>query len=296
MNIITNNKLKNNFILTYSVNQYGNQFLDVDLPIPTILTNYYRNDTYCGYRLSYLIDGYFGTKKGFEYLSDVDIKIQFALNNKHVEWEFFHRDTKYLINEYSHVYENNIYQLSDFQHLEKPLITKKQREIITTGLQDSFFDIARFRVYTDKQNDVLSYERALYHFEEINEQYFNNKYSLSDIRAKAKSTYEWTKKYYTGVNGSFEEYKQHRREYIKLKARKHREEKRQIKINEGTYMTRTEAAKVASNNKAIEAKTKIQTAINILKKYNEKITMADIAREAKVSRHTVYKYRDLLVI
>ena len=231
MNIITNNKLKNNFILTYSVNQYGNQFLDVDLPIPTILTNYYRNDTYCGYRLSYLIDGYFGTKKGFEYLSDVDIKIQFALNNKHVEREFFHRDTKYLINEYSHVYENNIYQLSDFQHLEKPLITKKQREIITTGLQDSFFDIARFRVYTDKQNDVLSYERALYHFEEINEQYFNNKYSLSDIRAKAKSTYEWTKKYYTGVNGSFEEYKQHRREYIKLKVRKHREEKKQIKIN-----------------------------------------------------------------
>jgi predicted transcriptional regulator len=43
------------------------------------------------------------------------------------------------------------------------------------------------------------------------------------------------------------------------------------------------------------AKSKIETAVNIMRMYNEKITIYSVAKEAKVSYNTASKYKDFIL-
>jgi len=265
-------------------------FIDLELPNPTIV-----NHSSHGFRYAWAIDGYFATASGKQYMRDIKDRLtaMFAYHKipyQDISW------VEPSFNNQSYVYEK-IYNLSDFDiedHRTKTLKQKWKKELdvvlyANTGnsLIDKLFEAVRYEVYALKRENRLSYENTFAIVERANNEIFHDKYTYSDIKAKAKAMYEWTLEYYIGGGGN-------RREYHRYYMREKRKNERQ-----GDYVNRQQSAENARILKSDITRKKVLSAVAILRgngilyKKNRKINISLVAETANVNRRSAKKYIEI---
>ena len=237
------------------MNGNGTEWIDENLPIPNFIK--YSNK---GYDLAWHINGYFGTKKGIEYLNDIIGRVLITFKEYSPKRLIWKPDLKTA----DHYYPK-IYKLKQLQNLKSIPGRKK-----TPSRADSFADHTfwAIKLYTEDrirdfgEGNIVAYE--LIEDWAINQ--FINK-EQSTIRAKCRSIWNW----YNNKNW-------------------------ELPKNERKFeMTRTERAKANAQKIKEKAKRKIINTTSGLmakeyKKANGKWNISKIANELKMSRNTVTKH------
>lgn len=265
--------LKSNSYFTIEVRHYNHDFfIDYDLPIPNLV----RQDKGL-YRIIYIVDGYFGTKKGREYFSDVREKVSSTLGGTYVPYCIFniYRGDKLNFNKCN---------LSDFEHLESKKKLKKRlskenenREHLFKLIgEDNLFENVRWKIYQTKIDGTISESRSLEILEETSKQ-LNSSKSFSDLRSKAKNITQWTIDNY--------EPGQHSPDYWKYYYKK-----RKVKDNR---MSKEEQLKIISEQKKLRTQEKILKGVKELLKSEDKFNKTNLSKYSEVSRKTLLKYEEL---
>ena len=270
MEIIAQNKeLHNNieikgFWLHFYLNGQGGEFLDYNLPIPTYLEHYNK-----GYAVAWLIDGYFGTKKGETFLNDVIARflLSFAdLNPKRLPYKpEYEKDNKT-----AHIL-NKAYSLKSFSTRLKSLPTKRKKIPIRA---DMFEDLIFWAIKLMAEDLIREYGTIPYYLlEDFALDQFLHKKDRSSIRCKTRNVFNWYEK----------------RDFELPKPKEPKQTKGEYK------MTRIENMKKVNQERAEEKKRKILNATSgmfaeDLKKKNGKWNIAKIAKELNLSVNTVKKY------
>jgi len=243
------------FWLNFATNGDPTEWVTAGLPVPNIITF-----TNSGVVLGWQIDGYFGTKRGIEYLNDTIGKITIALrdtNPKRLPWK---PDTKTA----DHYYPK-IHRLKEFAVLLHSTTKNK-----APARADSFSDHAFWAIKLYVEDLIREQGEGLPVVYEALEDWalsqFINK-ERSTIRAKCRSVWNWY----------------NNRDWQLPK------DKRKFE------MTRRERAISNSQKRAEEAKRKIINATTGLmaqeyKKSSGKWNIAKLAKELGMSRNTVMKY------
>ena len=160
-------------------------WMDSDLPTPHEVerTPVYSNPHWSkeypnAYKITYLIDGYFGTAKGKAYLYDICSRIAYTLNGSY-ELDQVEINSPY------------IYKLERFNHLERIPTFNQQLEInAMNGSRHEIFDALRYKAYEMKRAGTLNLDALI--------NYGNRITNRSEhIKYLAKNVYEWTKEKYT---------------------------------------------------------------------------------------------------
>ena len=275
------------FIFFYIAGAKGNEFIELDLPIPNLII-YPKNKN--GIFISYFIEGYFGTKKAKKFLEDI-IK-RFEKTFLKLPYIGYIERIKHppIIDENTncHFQMEVVYSLKDFSRVLDSLdnkISKKEEKIenlkIAKALgekkttDDALFDYMRFIAYDFVRangKEALTRE-YLEKIGEIGNEVLGKTKEFSTIRAKAKAIYEWVIKNYSGG------YNVNNWNYI-----------RKTKNDEELKMTRQERAIKNSQKIAKQTKEKVYKAIKKLKEKGEKVTILKIVEIAKVSKNSASKY------
>ena len=265
MSIIANkNKLLQAFWLYFHIKSgVGIEWQDEDLPIPTIHKHINK-----GYFIGWAIDGYFGTKKGQEYLNDTIARILLTLKPYNIERLPFKPNATDL--QTARIYAR-VYKL---QEISKNLKSLQKKNLIPTRA-DNFEDFTfwAIKLYAEdliRDNGFIVYESlenwALTQFE--------HKKERSTIKAKCRSVYNW---YY---ERDFNIPKKHKplKQYL-----------------EETMATRSENMKKVSKEKEETNRRKIVNLITGLyaedyKKKNGAWNITKIAKDLNIHRNTVAKH------
>jgi hypothetical protein len=262
MGIIANKAHKNNvkqgFWLRFRVND-PSVFIPAGLPEPTLIEYLHGFNT-----LSWLIDGFFGTKRGQEYLTDTIAGIMLALNFSGEKWAERLPYAPNLDKDPAlQRYTAKIYRLKELSRSLPPRPNRRH----APQRADSFDDYRFWAIKLWVEDEIRAtggpvvYERleawALAQFADK---------ERSTIRAKCRSVWAWY-------------------------------EKRSWKIWEGRKftMSRTEAAAAARAARTEQGKRRVISVMTGLmageyKKKNGKWNIAKMARELKMHRDTVAKY------
>jgi len=239
-------KIDSGFWLSFQIHGDGSELFEYGLPTPT----HYERANNSSYGVYWLLDGYFHTKRGRDYLNDTIsrlsavCKISRRLDLPHrrdcildaacVKLSQFGglpslrtRSAQYLN---SSKYEDNVFWAIK---LEAIMRIRRYGLVDRSGLEDWAFDVFLVGEHVKDK---------------------------STLRAKCRSIFEW------------------------YEARNWRVDERV------STMSRIEGAAKARAILEIQTKGKIQTAINVLKLYGTKITVRSLAEEAGISKSTAQKY------
>lgn len=252
------------FFLHFYISGNGTEFLDYDLPIPT-----YQKHTNNGYYIAWGLNGYFGTKKGSEFLKD--IKIRFINTFKAEICPFRPK----LDNQDAKVFLK-AYELKEFSQRLKSIKEISNFNLTMTHYKDEVF--WKIKIYAEiriEENGIVAYEDLLFFAES---HCLEQVKDYSTLKAKCRSIWHWY----------------NARDY-ELTRKKSSKTKEEIK------MTRQEIAKLNTQNTIKNSKNKITVAINALKKENKlykkngKPNITNIAELSEMSRFTVRKYIEELL-
>lgn len=250
-------------------------FLDNNLPVPTILQHHN-----IGYKIAWAIKGYFGTKKSNAFYLDTVEKLVLLFNDCNVT------DVQTKVTAYSHLCKA-LYDLKDFSDIEdrrnkKSFVERNRKTNAKEFFKDEIFEMARFKCYDLKLDGRLSYEACYDVFYTINLKY--NLGKDKDIKYKAKSVYEWTRKNYNPIFKSLDQ-------KIEANRKKHKKYNNKRYGNEGEELvTRSENAKLQTKNMIDKNKAKVLGAIKSLEFLQEKVTSVRLAEYTGLSRQTCSKY------
>lgn len=174
--------LLKSFWLYFHIVGIGDEWIEYNLPIPTLLKHINR-----GYYVAWAIDGYFGTKKSQEFLNDIIARFLISFKEQEIKRLAFKPTEKDLNNKTAHILLK-AYKLKEFSKQLKSLPVKKQYAPARADMfEDHTFwaiklyseDMIRatgFIVYESLENWALSQ--------------FEHK-ERSTIRAKCRSVYNW---------------------------------------------------------------------------------------------------------
>lgn len=231
---------QNNTKLSITIQGDGSEIFDYSLPQPH---NYYRNGN--KYTLDFIINGYFGTNKGYTYLNDIIAR--FTLSMKVLDTKISSSDDEGI-------------ELSLFQGL-KSITRHKDYERVDVGQDNLFWSI---KLYTeDLIREYGEGETVAYSLIEsfAFERFLDRTKDKSTLKAKCRSIWNW----YDNRNWT-------------------------IPKRSKSDMSRSENAIKQSEIKAKDTLNKVKKAIAGLEFMQEKINIANVARDAKVSRNTAKKY------
>jgi len=264
------------------------KYLDLDLPEPNILKRF--NDSY---KIIYLIDGYFGTKKSKEYFNDIKEKLISSFGGR--DWKFtFWMMKKYKGKSYYlpciefddvDVLHYGKFDLSDFEGLDRvKKIRKSMFEVNQTRDKvfsligdDNLFETSRWLIYQTKIDGTLSEDKSFEILSLQNEKFGLNK-SFSDIRSKARNMTEWTEKYYNLGKHSPNYYKNY---YKNVRSKK-----------DGN-MTQNKFLELEAKRKRKESELKILDGIKELLNKDMKFNKSNLSKITGITRKTLLKYEYL---
>jgi len=269
MDIIADSETKNNinelkgFWLHFYLNGEGNEFLAHNLPIPTYLEHYNK-----GYAVAWCIEGFFGTKKGEQYLNDIIARflLSFAdLSPKRLGYKpNYEKDKKT-----AHILAK-AYSLNRFSENLKRL-PKKRKFVPRRAETFEDFVFWAIKLYAEdliRDFGLIPYETL----EDFALTTFLHRKDRSTLIAKSKSVWEYYEK------------------------RDWELPKKKFNQTKGEYkMTRIENMKKLNIERAEEKRRKILNAISGMfaddyKKKNGKWHIGKIAKDLNISEKTVKKY------
>lgn len=257
------------FSLTYNYLE-EESFIDKDLPTPTFIRYFEDKNNTKKAHLVWVIDGYFKTKKGKEYLKDIKTKMNEVYETGRVDMFI-----PFNIKE-GDVYNNHLIKLNSFQFETKSKTAFKvnkdrEKPLVLLNLmgKDPLFNAARWEVYNLKKEGILTYENTLKIFEKYGKTL--NK-SLSDITTKAKNVYEWTK----------ENYRTKKENYINIYYK-------EVRSKKDKRMKQDKFLKKVAEDKVKKTKEKVLKAISLTLMLEEKLTIVNISKNSGVSRVTLNK-------
>ncbi len=281
------------FIFFYIAGAKGNEFIELELPIPNLII-YPRNKN--GVFIGYFIEGFFGTEKAKAFLADIIKRFEKTfLKLSHIG--YIERIKHPLIideNTNCHFQMEVIYSLKDFSRVLDSLdskVSKKEEKIenlkIAKALgekkttDDALFDYMRFIAYDFvKANGKEALTREyLEKIGEIGNEVLGKTKEFSTIKAKAKSIYNWIQENYNENKSGVWNWN-----YV-----------RKTKNDEELEMTRRERALSNAKKMYEETHKKIISLVtgmfaNEYKKKDGSFNINKIAKDTNVSRPTVYKH------
>jgi predicted HTH domain antitoxin len=256
-------ELTKHFWLYFHINGIGDEWIDYGLPIPTIHKHINR-----GYYIGWAIDGFFGTKKGQEFLNDIIARFLLSFKENEIKRLPFKPTKKDLASDNARIYAK-VYKLREFSKQLNSLPTKKHIPQRADMYEDFTFwaiklyaeDMIRatgFIVYDSLENWALS---QFVHKER------------STVRAKCRSVWNWYSERDFQLTSSQEKKYNTHKEYL-----------------EATMATRTEHMQKLNKKRAETKKAKVVGAIQSLQFLQEKISVRKVAEYAGVSKSTAEKY------
>ncbi|WP_456470581.1 hypothetical protein [Caminibacter sp.] len=282
------NALKNKefcFIFFYLANGRGDEFIELQLPIPNIIIYPSKSGVFIGY----FIEGFFGTKKNRRFLQDIIKRFEKTfLKLSHIGYIKRIKHPPIIDdNTNCHFQMDIIYSLKDFSTILDSLnyqVSKKEKQIENLKIartlgerkitDDALFDYMRFIAYDFvKTNCKEALTREyLEQIGELGNEILGKTKEQSTIRAKAKSIYNWIMENYNSKGVSNWNYV------------------RKTKDDQELKMTRQEIALKNAKKKAEKTKAKVYKAIEKLKEQKEKITIKNIIKVADVGYTSAQKY------
>jgi len=279
------------FIFFYLAGAKGDEFIELELPIPNLII-YPKNKN--GVFIGYFIEGYFGTEKAKRFLEDIIKRFEKTfLKLSHIGYiERIKHPPIIDKNTNCHLQMEVIYSLKDFSRILYSLdnkVSKKEEKIenlkVAKALgerkitDDALFDYMRYIAYDFvKANGKEALTREyLEKIGEIGNEVLGKTKEFSTIKAKAKAIYNWIQENYngSGINNW---------NYV-----------RKTKNDKELAMTRRERALTNAKKKYEETHKKILSLVTgmFAKEYKKKdgsFNINKLAKDAKVSRPTVYKH------
>jgi len=279
------------FIFFYLGGGRGDDWIELYLPVPNVII-YPKNKN--GVFIGYFIEGFFGTERNRNFLNDIikrfektflklsniayveRIKHPPILDNK-VDFRL-QLDVIYSLKDFSTILDSLDYQVSKKEEQIKNLeIASILNEKKVTD--DALFDYMRFMAYDFVRangKEALTRE-YLEKIGEVGNEVLGKSKEFSTIRAKAKAIYNWVIDNYNpkGINNW--------------------NYQRKTKNDEELFMTRRERALSNSKKMYEERHKKIISLVTGIfadeyKKKDGSYNINKLAKDAKVSRPTVYKH------
>ena len=250
---------KTNFWLFFHIrNGEGIEWLDLDLPTPTLLKHINN-----GYLVGWAIEGSFRTRKSQEFLNDIIARFLITFREYEIE-RLPYRPTDV---ENAHVVDI-IYCLKDFSRKLRSIPTRKYVPARADSFADhTFWAIKLYAEDMIRETGFIVYESL----ETWAMENFIGKKERSTIRAKCRSVWNW-----------------YSERDFKLPNRKKYETIEEW--YEESRMTRKERMIELNRRRAEEKKAKVLGAIRALEYLGEKITVRKVAEYAGISTRTAHKY------
>lgn len=232
------------------------EFLDIGLPSPASIIKWN-----LGYSICWLIDGYFGTKQGKEYLNDIIARLFLTMPSISERLLFEPRE---------YTDKKQIHKLKDFW----PLVEKAKKHKVgishnSVGKDAIFVALkvwVELRIQEQGKGRTVPYSLL----ESFAFSMFEDKAKdKSTLKAKCRSIWNW-----------YEERGWKNTKYLKYEKKNERE----------VMATRQEQIKKARKALQEQKKEKVYKAIVALKFFNEKITARNVAEHAGVAINTSAKY------
>ncbi len=177
-----NTKLSKAFWIYFWLNGAGDEWIDYNLPIPTLQKHINQ-----GYFVGWAIDGYFATPKGIEFLNDIIARFLISFKELNIKRLPFKPQTKDLDSKTAHIYAK-VYKLKEFSKQLKSLPVKKR---LNPSRADMFEDFTFWAIKLYAEDMIRDYGQISYGiFETWALTQFEYK-ERSTIRAKCRSIYNW---------------------------------------------------------------------------------------------------------
>jgi hypothetical protein len=280
------------FWLQFYIDGAGTEWFDIGLPTPT-----YLHHARSGYFLAYAIDGYFGTKKGQEYLLDLVTRFLATMVVEGVGVERLGYRPYFEDRQFNAHFFPAIYSLSalskalPYRALDMRPSAKKQAEALAAlycysgKTEDALFDAIRFPFYdfvraNGKSCLTLEYVETI---AEIAYERIGSKKGWSTAKSKAKAVYNWVMEFYNPNGSGINNWN-----YVP-KFKGNPEKERELK------MTRIERAKTNAATKEQNTREKIRLFLNTFdaldcRKKNGKWNISKIAKKLGMKPQTVSKH------
>jgi predicted HTH domain antitoxin len=262
--IAKNNEFIKAFWIYFHILGDGTEWIDYDLPIPTILKHINK-----GYFVGWAINGYFGTAKGQKFLNDIIARFLISFKEYNIERLPFKPNKKILDDKTAQIYKK-IYKLKEFSKQLDSLPTKNFAPQRANMFEDfTFWAIKLYAEDMIRKTGFIVYQSledwAMSQF------VYNGHKERSTVRAKCRSVFNW----YETRNFDISTKNTHKplKEYL-----------------EETKMTRKEHITNINKKRAEEKKAKVIGAIQSLKFLQEKISVRKVAEQAGISTKTAQKY------
>lgn len=259
MNIIAENKNKNNFQLAFTLknNANGSEFLDYDLPFPNSVLHLNN-----AVRLMWLINGYTGTKKSREYLNDIIARFIISYSEYEARRIPYKLDT---------IQNDTLHELSEFKSLES--IKKRSYDISRSENMAHAQDQVFFAIKFYAEQLILDYGFCQYdRLEDFAVTNFLDRKDRSTLKAKCRSIYYW------------------------YEARDFKITNYERKLTDEEYlMTRQAHMRKVNKERAEKSERLIKNATsglmsNEYKMKSGKWNISKLAKELNLSRPTIMKY------
>lgn len=176
------------FWLHFHVKGNGTEWIDEKMPTP----NYLLHSNNGGYFIGWQINGYFGTKKGADYLNDIIGRITISLNECKPVRQLYKPDMR---DQYAH-YFPKIHRLLEFRDI-KSLSKKVHAPVRADNLGGKDYCFWAIKLYTeDLIRQVGEGTPVPSHMIEdwAYNQFPNHKKGISTVRAKCRSIWNWNDK------------------------------------------------------------------------------------------------------
>ena len=258
-------ELIKNFWLYFWINGVGDEWIEYGLPIPTIHKHINR-----GYYIGWAIDGFFGTKKGLEFLNDIIARFLISFKEQEIKRLAFKPSKKDLDSNTARIYAK-VYKLREFSRQLKSLPVKKK---YAPARADMFEDFTFWAIKLYAEDQIRATGFIVF---ETLESWALSQFigkERSTIRAKCRSIWKW----YSDRDFKIPKKHKPQKEYL-----------------EETMATRKENMKRVSKAKEEENRRKILNLITGLyaddyKKKSGTWNISKIAKDLSIHRNTVAKH------
>ncbi len=265
MDIIPQNKTKiyklieNSFFLYfYMPNANGTEWIDYDLPIPTLL-----HHTERGVYIGWVLKGYFGTNKGIEYLNDIVARYLITFKTSQ---RLPYKPQQATITEKTHKSLGK-HRLKSFQGLKSIVRAKK----LVATRSDNFKDHVFWAIKFFCEDLIIS--QGIPTYQQLESFAFNSfdYKEKSTLKAKCRSVFNW---YDVRDFKIPKRYKQTKEEY---------------KVTRTENITKMNKQRAAQNSRRVENLLSGKYASDFKKKSGT-WHIGKIAKELNIARDTVKKY------
>ncbi len=264
------------------------RYLDLDLPEPNILKRFPNS-----YKIIYLVDGYFGTKKSKEFFNDIKERLISSFGGEEWKiklwsWKFYKKKDYYfpaIEFDDNDILHYGKFELCDFEGLNRvKKIRKSMFEVNQTRDKifsllgdDNLFEAARWLIYQTKIDGTLSEDKSFEILSSQNEKFGLHK-SFSDIRSKAKNMTEWTEENYNLGKHSPDYYNNY---YKNIRSKKDD----RMELNKFLNLEATRKKKTSE--------IKILDGIKELLNQDMKFNKSNLSKITGITRKTLLKYEYL---